>query len=78
MASKCKELTHKFTCDGLIGTKEPGVQSRDGIAHRRSRFSPCISITACLADGQYTDNIKIYSLITLDIDDGFLRIILTL
>lgn len=51
MASKCKQLMHKLTCDRLIGTKEPGVESRDGIAHRCSQFSPCISIRACfLAD----------------------------
>lgn len=42
---------NKLTCDGFIGTKEPRIEFRDGIAHRCSQFSPCISIRACcLAD----------------------------
>lgn len=46
---------NKLTCDGFIGTKKPRIESRDGIAHRCSQFSPCISIRAyCLADEKKT------------------------
>jgi len=40
MTSKCKQLMHKLTGDRLRSTKVPGVESRDGIAHRCSQFSP--------------------------------------